>query len=225
MIDVLFTTVTPVAAVPPRLTVAPARKPVPAMVTAVPPLAVPELGVMAVTVGAGLPEPPCPLPRNVAICITQLPELFGAVALLLPLLLTVLSSARLPKLLMIRLVNPAPAPVNATPVVLPADLADERAWVWADLLTGTLWYYDNKPAFKIQFTNPETRARIFKFVFDRGDRQYIIQDNDRMLQFMDEIIKGGGTLELRGKVDGQRYFLIHWPQGGPLSKNVARTSR
>ncbi len=117
-----------------------------------------------------------------------------------------------------------PQAIAHTPVVLPADLADERAWVWADLLTGTLWYYDNKPAFKIQFTNPETRARIFKFVFDRGDRQYIIQDNDRMLQFMDEIIKGGGTLELRGKVDGQPYFLIHWPQGGPLSRNVARTS-
>jgi hypothetical protein len=117
-----------------------------------------------------------------------------------------------------------PQAIAHTPVVLPAELADERAWVWADLLTGTLWYYDDKPAFKIQFTNPETRARIFKFVFDRGDRQYIIQDNDRMLQFMDEIIKGGGTLELRGKVDGQPYFLIHWPSGGPLSKNVARTS-
>jgi hypothetical protein len=117
-----------------------------------------------------------------------------------------------------------PQAIAHTPVVLPADLADDRAWVWADLLTGTLWYYDNKPAFKIQFTNPETRALIFKFVFDRGDRQYIVQDNDRMLQFMDEIIKAGGTLELRGKVDGQPYFLIHWPQGGPLSRTLARTS-
>ncbi|MDX6305790.1 MAG: hypothetical protein QOI77_2759 [Blastocatellia bacterium] len=110
------------------------------------------------------------------------------------------------------------------PVVLPAELTDDHAWVWADLLTGTLWYYDNKPAFKIQFTNPETRALIFKFVFDRGDRQYIIQDNDRMLQFMGEVIQLGGTLEPRGKIDGQLYFLIRWPQGGPLSKNVAPTS-
>ena len=54
VIDVLLTTVTPVAAVPPRLTVAPARKPVPVMVTAVPPLAVPELGLIELTVGAGL---------------------------------------------------------------------------------------------------------------------------------------------------------------------------
>ena len=53
VIDVLFTTVTPVAAVPPRLTVAPARKPVPEMATPVPPLIVPEAGEMEPTVGAG----------------------------------------------------------------------------------------------------------------------------------------------------------------------------
>ena len=46
-------TVTPVAAVPPILTVAPERKPVPVMVTAVPPLAAPELGLIELTVGAG----------------------------------------------------------------------------------------------------------------------------------------------------------------------------
>jgi hypothetical protein len=53
VIDVLLTRVTPVAAVPPRLSVAPARKPVPVTVTAVPPLMFPELGVIEVTVGAG----------------------------------------------------------------------------------------------------------------------------------------------------------------------------
>src|ERR1700690_1130196 len=54
VIDVLLTTLTPVAAVPPRLTVAPDRKPVPAMVTDEPPFAVPVFGVIEVTVGAGL---------------------------------------------------------------------------------------------------------------------------------------------------------------------------
>jgi hypothetical protein len=120
-----------------------------------------------------------------------------------------------------------PAPPQAiahTPVTLPADLADDHAWVWADLLTGTLWYYDNKPAFKIQFTNPETRALIFKFVFDRGDRQYIIQDNDRMLQFMDEAQKLGGTLKQEGKVDGVAYFLIQWPKNGPAISSVPGTT-
>ena len=54
VIDVLLTTVTPVAALPAKLTLAPDRKPVPVMVTAVPPLLVPELGEIEVTVGAGL---------------------------------------------------------------------------------------------------------------------------------------------------------------------------
>ena len=59
VIDVLPATFTPVAAVPPRLTVAPARKPVPVMVTAVPPEPVPLVGEIALTVGAGFdPELP-----------------------------------------------------------------------------------------------------------------------------------------------------------------------
>jgi len=55
-IEVLLTTVTPVAAVPPKLTVAPARKFVPVIVTPVPPVAGPVLGVMDVTFGGWLIE-------------------------------------------------------------------------------------------------------------------------------------------------------------------------
>lgn len=54
MIDVLLTAVTPVAGVPPRVTVAPAWNPVPVMVTAVPPAAVPDEGEIPVSIGAGL---------------------------------------------------------------------------------------------------------------------------------------------------------------------------
>jgi hypothetical protein len=54
VIEVLLTTFTAVAAVPPRLTVAPAVKPVPAIVTEMPPADVPVFGVIEVTVGAGL---------------------------------------------------------------------------------------------------------------------------------------------------------------------------
>ena len=53
VIEVELTTVTLVAAVPPKLTVAPDEKPVPVIVTDVPPLVLPEVGEMAVTVGAG----------------------------------------------------------------------------------------------------------------------------------------------------------------------------
>ena len=55
VIEVLLATVTFVAAVPPKLTVAPARKPVPVMVTAVPPAVEPLVGEIALTVGAGFP--------------------------------------------------------------------------------------------------------------------------------------------------------------------------
>ena len=54
VIEVLPTTATFVAAAPPMVTVAPVRKPVPVIVTEVPPAVVPELGEMLVTVGAGL---------------------------------------------------------------------------------------------------------------------------------------------------------------------------
>jgi hypothetical protein len=53
VIEVLLTTFTPVAAVPPKVTVAPLRKFVPVIVTVVPPEVVPEFGAIAVTFGAG----------------------------------------------------------------------------------------------------------------------------------------------------------------------------
>lgn len=111
-----------------------------------------------------------------------------------------------------------PAPESAytrPPILLPSELVDDSAWIWADLLTGSLWYYANKPAFKIQFTDEEIRAKMFKFVWERGDRQYLIQDSEQMKVYIAEIEKLGGRLELRGKVDGQPYFLVVWPDGGP----------
>ena len=54
MIVVLFVTLTFVAAVPPRLTVAPATKFAPPIVTTVPPVVGPVTGEMLPTVGAGI---------------------------------------------------------------------------------------------------------------------------------------------------------------------------
>src|ERR1700741_4148724 len=48
-----FTTATPVAAVPPRVTLAPATNPVPVIATDVPPADGPDVGLTPVTVGAG----------------------------------------------------------------------------------------------------------------------------------------------------------------------------
>lgn len=116
--------------------------------------------------------------------------------------------------------GPAPSqPVAHAPVILPDELSGDQNWIWADLMTGTLWYYDQKPAFKIQFTNPETRALLFKFVFDRGEQQYLLRDSQEMEKSMGEIGQLGGTLEQRGTIEGQPYFLIRWPKNGPAISN------
>ncbi|HEY8205484.1 MAG TPA: hypothetical protein VIF81_12200 [Pyrinomonadaceae bacterium] len=120
---------------------------------------------------------------------------------------------------------PAPAqPISHQAESLPAELTDSHAWLWADLLTGTLWYYHQKPAFKIQFSDPQTRALLFKYVFDRGDRQYLVQDSERMQTYMNEIAQLGGSLELRGKIEGQPYFLVHWPPTGPEIGKASRSN-
>jgi len=111
--------------------------------------------------------------------------------------------------------SPTPRATTHAPILLPSELVDDKAWVWADLLTGSLWYYANKPAFKIQFTDEETRAKMFRFVWERGERQYLVQDSEQMKVYIAEIEKLGGRLEMRGKVDGQPYFLVVWPNGGP----------
>lgn len=111
-----------------------------------------------------------------------------------------------------------PAPERAithAPILLPSELVDDKAWIWADLLTGSLWYYANKPAFKIQFTDDETRAKMFKFVFNRGERQYVLDDSEAMKKYIAQIERMGGKLEMRGKVDGHPYFLVVWPSEGP----------
>ena len=109
---------------------------------------------------------------------------------------------------------PAKAATHA-PIVLPAELADDKAWIWADLLTGSLWYYANKPAFKVHITDEQTRSMLFKFVFDRGERQYLIDDSVDMKKYMAQIERMGGKLEPRGKVGGEAYYLIVWPSEGP----------
>jgi hypothetical protein len=104
---VLFTTATFVAAVLPNVTVAPAAKFVPVIVTAVPPAVAPLAGLTFVTVGGGREAPA----ENVTICIIHGPAPFKvAVAVLLPAVVTILSSAKsLSGEVMMREVKPVPA--------------------------------------------------------------------------------------------------------------------
>jgi hypothetical protein len=115
-------------------------------------------------------------------------------------------------------VTPIERPVRQ--FVLPTELSATQAWIWADLLSGTFWYYGDKPAFKIGFTDPNTRTLVYRFVFERGDPQYLISDSATMQEIMREIVRLGGRLEPRGEVAGQPYFLIHWPAGGPVHAPV-----
>jgi len=103
--------------------------------------------------------------------------------------------------------------------VLPSELADERAWVWADIVSGPLWYYARKPAHKINFSGPDGRIALYQFVLGRGEPQYIIEDGIDMLRVKDEMVEFGAALERRGEVDGYPYFLIHWPATGPSKKH------
>jgi hypothetical protein len=114
----------------------------------------------------------------------------------------------------------APVERPAQPVALPTELTAEQAWVWADLTSGTFWYYGNKPAFKIGYTIPEVRAAAFRLVFERREPQYLVRDSATMQEIMQEISRMGGELQPRGEVNGHPYFLIHWPRGGPVDVPV-----
>jgi hypothetical protein len=93
---------------------------------------------------------------------------------------------------------------------LPAELKNESAWVWACELSGTLWYYARKPAHKLTSTNADTRELVFRFVRERHEPQYLINDGPSMQAVADEVVQLGGKLEPRGEIDNHPYYLIHW---------------
>jgi hypothetical protein len=99
----------------------------------------------------------------------------------------------------------------------PAELTDKRAWIFADMLTGTLWYYAERPAYKITFATPATRALVYRFIAARREPEYVIRDSPEMQPVLDEIMRMGGIPEERGKIDGYPYYLIHWPEAGPAA--------
>lgn len=94
---------------------------------------------------------------------------------------------------------------------IPQELAEESAWVWATGISGTFWYYANKPTHKLTSTNADTRELVFKYVRSRGEPQFIVNDDPSMQAVLDEIVQLGGKLEHRGEVDKYPYYLIHWP--------------
>jgi hypothetical protein len=117
---VLLTTTTLVAAVPPNLTVAPAAKFVPAIVTAVPPDVEPVFGDTLLTVGGRayvnplVRLPLCPLTVTVTVTAPTLPA--GVVAVMLVLLTTTtLVAAAAPNVTVAPVAKFEPVMVTAVP--------------------------------------------------------------------------------------------------------------
>lgn len=116
---------------------------------------------------------------------------------------------------------PETSPAQTRHLEIPSELSDQNSWIWGGMLTGTLWYYNRIPAYKVQFTVPEVRRLMYEFAAARGDKQYFIRDSADMQSLEEEIIALGGTLESRGSIDGYPYFRIHWPVDGPRKTPVA----
>jgi len=123
VIDVLLTTTTPVAAVPPNVTVTPVMKFEPVMVTAVPPLTDAELGAIALTVGGGLlvvklnPWANVPLCEPTVTTTFTAPAAWAAVVAVIDVLLTTttLAAAVPPNVTVAPDWNPVPVIVTAVP--------------------------------------------------------------------------------------------------------------
>lgn len=98
---------------------------------------------------------------------------------------------------------------------IPAELADKRAWVFSEGLSGTLWYYAGKPAYKFGWTHARARSIAYRLAFERGEPQYIIRDRTDIEPLLKEVSKLGGVLETRGVIDNYPYYLVHWPAAGP----------
>jgi hypothetical protein len=111
----------------------------------------------------------------------------------------------------------APLSTNVPPreLHIPADLAHEGAWIFADVQTGPLWYYARRPAYKVLFTDAPTRQLICRFIFERGEPLYAIKDSAEMQLVLGELEQMGARLEAKGEMDGCPYYLAHWPQQGP----------
>ena len=60
------------------------------------------------------------------------------------------------------------------------------------------------------FTNADTRELVFRFVRERHEPQYLVNDSPSMQAVADEVVQLGGKLELRGEIDNHPYYLIHW---------------
>jgi len=128
---VLLTTVTPVAASPPTLTVAPAANPVPVIVIAVPPAIGPDAGATLPTVGAGaayvnaLASVPLCVSALMTVTLTAPAACAGVVAVIVVPFTTVTPVAAVPPTVTVApAAKPVPLIVIAVPPAVGPDVGE-----------------------------------------------------------------------------------------------------
>lgn len=106
---------------------------------------------------------------------------------------------------------------NAPPhnLVLPQPLLQPNVWIYGERFTGTLWYYHEIHAQNPLQGTPQTRYLLYRFAFDRGEKQYLIYDVDTLKPVVQEAARAGATFPQVGTCDGRPIVEIVWPLRGP----------
>jgi hypothetical protein len=99
----------------------------------------------------------------------------------------------------------------AVAITVPGELRDPSAWIWADYYSGTITYFGGHAAFKLPFSTQDARVRAFALARASGGPQYLVEDSAAMPALMQELRRDGAELELRGKIEPYRYYLVRWP--------------
>ena len=92
-------------------------------------------------------------------------------------------------------------------VLLPQEVKSENAIVWADLNSGTVIYYQNKYAAKLNFAGDEIQDKLIDAFSDLGWTQYFIVDSPSM-QAIHSRLSGTRKLAQSGVFNAQSAYPI-----------------
>jgi hypothetical protein len=107
--------------------------------------------------------------------------------------------------------RPRPGHPGFSSALIAAELRDPRSWVWADMTSGSLYYYAGKPGYKITFSDDAVRRDVFTWVRSRGEPQYLIDDAPTLAGVSGLVTEMGGTKIHRGRVFGYDYYELCLP--------------
>jgi hypothetical protein len=106
-------------------------------------------------------------------------------------------------------------------LALPAALRAPNVWIYGERFTGTLWYYHGLHAQNPLQGTPQTRYLLYRFAFDRGEKQYLIYDVDSLEPIVAEARRLGATFPQVGHFDHRPVVEIVWPPAGPTPPSPA----